>query len=84
MSVRRFVDKIAVDSEPGLSNAQLMLTNDDLRPGICSLPSRMRRRTDMMQQSLPNAGNGAGGISLLSGLPILRTSYVSSRNENFE
>jgi hypothetical protein len=33
MSVRRFVDKIAVDSEPGLSNAQLMLTNDDLRPG---------------------------------------------------
>jgi NCS1 family nucleobase:cation symporter-1 len=32
MSLRRFVDKIAVDSEPGLSHAQLMLTNDDLRP----------------------------------------------------
>ncbi|EEA25686.1 uracil permease [Talaromyces marneffei ATCC 18224] len=32
MSVRRFVDKLAVESEPGLSNAQLMLTNDDLRP----------------------------------------------------
>lgn len=38
MSVRRFVDKLAVDSEPGLSNAQLMLTNDDLRPGIYCLP----------------------------------------------
>lgn len=34
MSLRRFADKIAVDSEPGLSHAQLMLTNDDLRPGI--------------------------------------------------
>ncbi|EED21556.1 uridine permease Fui1, putative [Talaromyces stipitatus ATCC 10500] len=32
MSVRRFVNKLAVDSEPGLTNAQLMLTNDDLRP----------------------------------------------------
>lgn len=47
MSVRRFVDKIAVDSEPGLSNAQLMLTNDDLRPGIYSLalPLIVRRLT---------------------------------------
>lgn len=27
------LDKVAVPHEPGLSNAQLMLTNDDLRPG---------------------------------------------------
>ena len=27
-----FFDKIAVDSEPGLTNAQLMLTNHDLKP----------------------------------------------------
>ena len=31
--VSRFLDKVAVDSEPGLTNAQLMLTNFDLKPG---------------------------------------------------
>ena len=30
--LRRFANKIAVDSEPGLTNAQLMLTNHDLKP----------------------------------------------------
>jgi hypothetical protein len=29
---RHFLDKIAVESEPGLTNAQLMLTNHDLKP----------------------------------------------------
>lgn len=28
----RFVDKIAVESEPGLSGKQLLLTNEDLKP----------------------------------------------------
>ena len=32
LRVRRLVDKIAVPSEPGLTNAQLMLTNHDLKP----------------------------------------------------
>lgn len=27
------LDKLTVHNEPGLTNAQLMLTNDDLRPG---------------------------------------------------
>lgn len=27
------LDKLAVPSEPGLTNAQLMLTNHDLKPG---------------------------------------------------
>lgn len=27
------VDKLAVESEPGLTNAQLMLNNHDLKPG---------------------------------------------------
>ena len=31
--VARIVDKLAVSSEPGLTNAQLMLTNFDLKPG---------------------------------------------------
>ena len=31
--VARLVDKLAVTSEPGLTNAQLMLTNFDLKPG---------------------------------------------------
>lgn len=29
-----FVDKLAVESEPGLTNAQLMLNNHDLKPGL--------------------------------------------------
>ncbi|KAL2196919.1 permease for cytosine/purines, uracil, thiamine, allantoin-domain-containing protein [Corynascus similis CBS 632.67] len=29
---RRFADKVAVESEPGLTRAQLMLTNHDLKP----------------------------------------------------
>ena len=32
--VARVVDKLAVESEPGLTNAQLMLTNHDLKPGM--------------------------------------------------
>lgn len=31
-AMRRFADKLAVDAEPGLSTAQLMLTNHDLKP----------------------------------------------------
>ena len=31
--VARVVDKLAVKSEPGLTNSQLMLTNHDLKPG---------------------------------------------------
>lgn len=30
---RYYADKLAVDAEPGLTNAQLMLTNHDLKPG---------------------------------------------------
>ena len=28
----RFVDKIAVEAEPGLTGKQLLLTNEDLKP----------------------------------------------------
>ena len=33
--VARIANKLAVTSEPGLTNAQLMLTNFDLKPGWC-------------------------------------------------
>lgn len=33
LKARRVLDKLAVSSEPGLTNAQLMLTNHDLKPG---------------------------------------------------
>ena len=33
--VARIANKLAVTSEPGLTNAQLMLTNFDLKPGSC-------------------------------------------------
>ena len=31
---RYYAGKLAVEAEPGLTNAQLMLTNHDLKPGI--------------------------------------------------
>lgn len=31
--IRKLLKKLEVENEPGLSNGQLMLTNDDLRPG---------------------------------------------------
>jgi hypothetical protein len=34
-----FLRKLEVENEPGLNNAQLMLTNADLRPGTDSLPT---------------------------------------------
>lgn len=34
----RVVDKLAVESEPGLTNAQLMLNNHDLKPGKKKVP----------------------------------------------
>jgi hypothetical protein len=33
MAIADTINKLAVTSEPGLTNAQLMLTNHDLRPG---------------------------------------------------
>ena len=35
-SVVQTVDRLAVSSEPGLTNAQLMLTNHDLKPGMAT------------------------------------------------
>lgn len=43
--IRWGLDKLSVAHEPGLTNAQLMLTNDDLRPGkiaLLSIPSMIR------------------------------------------
>lgn len=36
------LEKAAVSNEPGLSNAQLMLTNEDLRPGETETVSKAR------------------------------------------
>ena len=33
LKVKQLLKKLEVANEPGLSNGQLMLTNDDLRPG---------------------------------------------------
>lgn len=39
----RLIDKLAVESEPGLTNAQLMLTNFDLKPGTYDCPLEYSR-----------------------------------------
>lgn len=31
--IKRWIKQLEVESEPGLTNVQLMLTNHDLRPG---------------------------------------------------
>ena len=38
-----FLEKLEASSEPGLTNAQLMLTNDDLKPGM--LPFEEERKS---------------------------------------
>lgn len=75
MSTRRFVDKLAVSSEPGLSNAQLMLVNHDLRPGKYFAYTYIRNELHgrnmiakfSILQSNSNGENGDGGISSLFG-----------------
>ncbi|KAG0646264.1 Uracil permease [Hyphodiscus hymeniophilus] len=47
-----FVDKLAVESEPGLTNAQLMLNNHDLKPN-----------TWMISSSMIVISAGSGGLS---------------------
>ena len=39
-----FVDKMAVESEPGLTNAQLTLNNHDLKPGKKNVDSQCCER----------------------------------------
>jgi len=34
MTIGKFLKKLETDHEPGLSNAQLMLINHDLKPGM--------------------------------------------------
>lgn len=57
--IKQLLEKLEVANEPGLSNAQLMLTNNDLRPGeifeepagfVPSSPSSSR---DAVSLSLP-------------------------------
>lgn len=56
-----FVDKLAVESEPGLTNAQLMLNNHDLKPGMLfkQMPSKLGLT---ILQSKQNVVNGDRGI----------------------
>ena len=52
----RLLDKLAVESEPGLTNAQLMLVNNDLKPGelnASSLYLQLRNAVDTISL-LPN------------------------------
>jgi hypothetical protein len=82
-NLRWVLDKVAVESEPGLTNAQMMLTNSDLRPGetiptnfilsinysIAIVGSNSSRLT--FPQSTLNDVNGGGPTMLHFGLRIL-------------
>lgn len=41
---QKVLDRLAVSQEPGLTNAQLMLTNHDLKPGECLVKERKSRQ----------------------------------------
>jgi hypothetical protein len=67
-----FVDKLAVESELGLTNAQLMLNNHDLKPGMFKqIPIEFWLT---FLQSKQNVVNGAHGILWAFGLRIHSTS----------
>jgi len=73
--IARFVDKLAVSSEPGLTNAQLMLTNYDLKPGTSEL-QQIRQDSKLSDtQSNLNVDNGAHGTSWVFGLRTPSISY---------
>jgi hypothetical protein len=73
--IARFVDKLAVSSEPGLTNAQLMLTNYDLKPGA-SEQRQIRKDPKLIDtQSNLNVDNGAHGTSWDFGSQIPSISY---------
>lgn len=72
--VKRVLDKLAVDSEPGLSSAQLMLANHDLKPGNKQRSPNLADEKDLysssrFQQSNRNADNGEHGTLLVFGSP---------------
>jgi hypothetical protein len=46
------LEKAAVSNEPGLSNAQLMLTNEDLRPGETETVSKARHFAHLLDTRL--------------------------------
>jgi hypothetical protein len=48
---KQWVEKIEVESEPGLTNTQLMLTNHDLRPG-----EKTTGRRNLLETPLPTGG----------------------------
>ena len=60
----RFLEKIAVESEPGLTTSQLMLVNHDLKPGKYSINLQLKLRDtySLVTQSSPNVDNGVLGI----------------------
>ena len=74
--IAHYVDKLAVPAEPGLTNAQLMLTNHDLKPGMkYPQPAFFVLSLNFSQLSL-SVVNGVLGTLSASGLPIPSTSYV--------
>lgn len=72
-----YANKLAVSSEPGLTNAQLMLTNHDLKPGMsCFNHQRVFYSSNTAWQSNLSAGSGVHGILWASGSPIASTLWV--------
>ena len=60
--LRRVPDKLAVESESGLTTAQLMLTNYDLKPGeLFNGTERQVNVTYWAHQLNPNGDNGVRG-----------------------
>jgi hypothetical protein len=77
--IAHWAGKLAVESEPGLTNAQLMLHNHDLKPGKYLAGEYRKVDTNQTLQLSQNAVSGVLGISWVSGLLILSTLYVHSQ-----
>ena len=68
-------DQLAVASEPGLTNSQLMLTNHDLKPGMSKPEEAQIHNIDAVPQSSLSGDSGALGTLLAFGSRIRSTLY---------
>ena len=57
--IKQLLEKLEVANEPGLSNAQLMLTNNDLRPGEV-----FKQPAGFVLSSSPSSSRGAVSLTL--------------------
>lgn len=77
VKLRRVLDSLAVPSEPGLTNAQLMLTNHDLKPGEYNATWKEFGGNEALIDSIcDDSGTGAPSMGSLEFRRILDCRFI--------